>query len=173
MRGRPIPRHADTALIGCAVQTLEPAGRVTVGQRAAGEPIRLLRPFQDVLPGGHGAIRDLVTAHVIPVLPRPDPSGTQVVSRWYEQVAPMGGRTVTSSKSTTNDAPLRAGWYADPESALDEHWWNGSQWTSHTRRADSGVGVTGTSDLPPLAWSTASGPLATVQHEEPVGTTSY
>lgn len=85
----------------------------------------------------------------------------------------MGGRTVTSSKTTTNDAPLRAGWYADPESALDERWWNGSQWTSHTRRADSCVGVTGTSDLPPLAWSTASGPLATVQHEEPVGTTSY
>jgi hypothetical protein len=61
-----------------------------------------------------------------------------------------------------------AGWYDDPESSAGQRWWNGSQWTSHTRAVDSGavIDVEGQS---PLAWSTASGPLATLS-AAPAGT---
>lgn len=39
------------------------------------------------------------------------------------------------------------GWYADPQARAegDERWWNGHQWTAHTRRVDPGP------DAPPAA----------------------
>ena len=73
---------------------------------------------------------------------------------------------------TTEHFRLPAGWYADPESP-GERWWNGSQWTSHTRNSTGGVsaspvsGRVGSSDpglegQSPTAWSAADSPLATV-----------
>lgn len=61
-----------------------------------------------------------------------------------------------------------AGWYDDPEAPAGQRWWNGSQWTSHIRAGDTGeaIDVEGQS---PLAWSTVSGPLATVA-AAPAGT---
>lgn len=32
-------------------------------------------------------------------------------------------------------APPPAGWYADPENAAGERWWNGSSWSDHKRAA--------------------------------------
>ena len=66
---------------------------------------------------------------------------------------------------TTEHFRLQAGWYADPEST-GERWWNGSQWTSHTRGTAVGQPAPADpSDLegqPPVAWSAADHPLATV-----------
>lgn len=56
----------------------------------------------------------------------------------------------------------RAGWYPDPESSTGERWWNGSQWTSHTR-ADAALAIPfEPSGAPPLAWSADDVPLATI-----------
>ena len=67
---------------------------------------------------------------------------------------------------TIDEPRFQAGWYEDPEAASGQRWWNGSQWTSHTRDVDlSGDGdIEGRS---PLAWSTASGPLATLPSPTP------
>jgi hypothetical protein len=35
--------------------------------------------------------------------------------------------------------PPQAGWYADPENAAGERWWNGSGWSDHKRDATSAV----------------------------------
>jgi hypothetical protein len=70
---------------------------------------------------------------------------------------------------TTDQFRLPAGWYADPESS-GERWWNGSQWTSHTRGADVTSVVPDVSSLegqPPVAWSAADHPVATVLDDEP------
>lgn len=35
--------------------------------------------------------------------------------------------------------PPQAGWYADPENAAGERWWNGSGWSDHKRPATTGA----------------------------------
>ncbi len=70
---------------------------------------------------------------------------------------------------TTDDFRLPAGWYADPESS-GERWWNGSQWTSHTRPADgtaAAADLSGLAGQPPVAWSDADQRVATVLDDEP------
>ncbi len=54
-----------------------------------------------------------------------------------------------------DELPHHAGWYRDPESATGERWWNGSQWTSHTRPDAPSSGSAGLDGLPPTAWSEA------------------
>jgi hypothetical protein len=71
------------------------------------------------------------------------------------------------TSSTSGPIELRAGWYADPDVPTGERWWNGSQWTSHTREAEPVEAepfeaVTTAEGRAPMAWSTASGPLATL-----------
>ena len=75
---------------------------------------------------------------------------------------------MTSSISGPGD--LRAGWYADPDLPTGERWWNGSQWTSHIRDIPSYDAIAGAEGQPPTAWSTASGPLATLPPSETAGT---
>ena len=68
---------------------------------------------------------------------------------------------------STEHFRLPAGWYAD-EQTSGERWWNGSQWTSHTRagRADtSGTQRPVLEGQPPAAWSASDAPLATVFDE--------
>ena len=71
----------------------------------------------------------------------------------------------------TSGGHLSAGWYPDPEAGSGQRWWNGSQWTSHTR---SGQGATsaeaGLAGQPPIAWSASDEPLATLTAAEPTGT---
>ena len=63
----------------------------------------------------------------------------------------------------TIDGPTQhAGWYSDPESTAGERWWNGSQWTSHTRAAAALAEPVDPSGASPLAWSADDVPLATV-----------
>ncbi len=69
---------------------------------------------------------------------------------------------------TTDHFRLPAGWYADPETA-GERWWNGSQWTSHTRAA-AGSQQSGLEGQPPAAWSATDQPLATVLDDGPART---
>jgi hypothetical protein len=57
-----------------------------------------------------------------------------------------------------DELPHHAGWYADPESSSGERWWNGSQWTSHTRPDATLSGSAGMDGLPPTAWSEAEWP---------------
>lgn len=40
-------------------------------------------------------------------------------------------------------APPPAGWYADPENAAGERWWNGSSWSDHKRAAAAPAAATG------------------------------
>ncbi len=74
---------------------------------------------------------------------------------------------MTSSMSGPSD--LRAGWYADPELPAGERWWNGSQWTSHTRDVPAFGAVAGADGQAPTAWSAASGPLATLPPVDTAG----
>jgi hypothetical protein len=53
-----------------------------------------------------------------------------------------------------DELPHHAGWYRDPES-IGERWWNGSQWTSHTRPDAFADGAVSLDGLPPKAWSAA------------------
>jgi hypothetical protein len=50
-----------------------------------------------------------------------------------------------------DELPHHAGWYRDPESS-GERWWNGSQWTTHTRPDAFSAESTGLDGLPPTAW---------------------
>jgi len=95
--------------------------------------------------------------------------GPDRVASPYRQVWARGAR-VRSSEIEQDGSSPRAGWYADPESAVGERWWNGSQWTSHTRAAGASSEVVGSFDQPPLAWSAVSGPLATLP---PTATTAF
>lgn len=57
---------------------------------------------------------------------------------------------------------LAAGWYPDDESG-GERWWNGTQWTTHTRSAGGTASLTTLEGESPRAWSTAGdGRLVTV-----------
>lgn len=78
---------------------------------------------------------------------------------------------MTSSISGPIDP--HAGWYADPELSAGERWWNGSQWTSHTREDQFFDPNAGAEGQPPTAWSAVSGPLATLQPVEPAGTAYF
>jgi hypothetical protein len=40
--------------------------------------------------------------------------------------------------------PPQAGWYADPENAAGERWWNGSGWSDHKRDATSAAAAPAT-----------------------------
>jgi len=72
----------------------------------------------------------------------------------------------------TIDEPHRsAGWYSDPEAA-GERWWNGSQWTSHTRADGAVSDLAALAGEPPIAWSADESPLATLP-PEPFGTAVY
>jgi len=51
-----------------------------------------------------------------------------------------------------DELPHHAGWYRDPESS-GERWWNGSQWTSHTRPDAFAAASTELDGVPPTAWS--------------------
>jgi hypothetical protein len=78
---------------------------------------------------------------------------------------------MTSSISGPSD--LRAGWYADPDLPAGERWWNGSQWTSHTRDVQSFDAIAGAEGQSPTAWSAASGPLATLPPIDTAGTAYF
>ena len=81
---------------------------------------------------------------------------------------------MTSSISGPNS--LRAGWYADPDLPNGERWWNGSQWTSHTRDPQYSDVIAGADAQSPKAWSAVSGPLVTLPADTatfaPAGPTS-
>jgi hypothetical protein len=82
-----------------------------------------------------------------------------------------------------DELPHHAGWYRDPESATGERWWNGSQWTSHTRPDAPSSRSAGLDGLPPTAWSEADWTVtdappgtvspATVSPWTPSGTTAF
>jgi hypothetical protein len=77
-----------------------------------------------------------------------------------------------------DEFPNHAGWYADPESSTGERWWNGSQWTSHTRPDALSSAPTSLDGLPPTAWAEADWPAndappATVSPWTPPGTTAF
>ena len=77
-----------------------------------------------------------------------------------------------------DELPHHAGWYADPESSAGERWWNGSQWTSHTRADAFSVAPVGLDGQPPTAWtasdwSTTDDPPATVESWTPTRATAY
>jgi hypothetical protein len=56
-----------------------------------------------------------------------------------------------------------AGWYRDEDDAAHERWWNGTQWTTHTRLSGMSADVAALEGESPQAWSTAGdGLLATV-----------
>ncbi len=56
-----------------------------------------------------------------------------------------------------------AGWYSDEDDAARERWWNGTQWTTHTRLTGLSADVAALEGESPRAWSTAGdGLLATV-----------
>jgi hypothetical protein len=75
--------------------------------------------------------------------------------------------------STSGPLDLHAGWYADPEQPTGERWWNGSQWTSHTRDAPSFDAIADAEGQAPTAWSAASGPLATLPGPDSTGTAYF
>jgi hypothetical protein len=64
-----------------------------------------------------------------------------------------------------------AGWYADPDNAAAQRWWDGTQWTSHTQLIATPVpDFTGPADAPRLASSVPSAlpmpaPTYGFQHE--------
>lgn len=62
---------------------------------------------------------------------------------------------------TFDPLPYRAGWYEDPGGSSGQRWWNGSQWTTHTRGPDA-IDDSSLEGRSPLAWSAPSGPLATL-----------
>jgi len=72
----------------------------------------------------------------------------------------------------TSGLTLPAAWYPDPESGTGERWWNGSQWTSHTRASEPYATDLSAEAESPKAWSTVSGPLATLQPAYTAGTGS-
>ncbi len=63
-----------------------------------------------------------------------------------------------------------AGWYPDDDDAAVERWWNGTQWTTHTRRAGAVTDLALLEGQAPQAWSTAADGLATI--DEPGGSAS-
>lgn len=66
---------------------------------------------------------------------------------------------------------LAAGWYPDDESG-GERWWNGTQWTTHTRSDGGTANLTALEGESPRAWSTAGdGLLVTV--DDPYPPTAY
>ncbi len=67
---------------------------------------------------------------------------------------------------------LTAGWYPDPDDPTAERWWNGSQWTSHSRQAVLLSGDAGLEGESPRAWSTADAPLATLMDVAPAQTST-
>jgi hypothetical protein len=81
-----------------------------------------------------------------------------------------------------DEFPHHAGWYRDPESS-GERWWNGSQWTSHTRpdpftESIGAAGSAGLDGLPPTAWSATDwtatdAPPVTALPPIPTGTTAF
>lgn len=74
----------------------------------------------------------------------------------------------------TSGGHLSAGWYPDPEAASGQRWWNGSQWTSHTRSGESATSVSvGLDGQPPIAWSASDEQLATLTAAGPTGATPY
>lgn len=77
---------------------------------------------------------------------------------------------------TIDEPRLSAGWYPDPEAA-GERWWNGSQWTSHTRASEIADGAAGSARVDgqsPIAWSASDHPLATaVSPSTPTGTAMF
>lgn len=75
---------------------------------------------------------------------------------------------MTTRPDVLHPVRLAAGWYPDGDDPVVERWWNGTQWTTHTRIA--GVTVTDLATVEgqsPRAWSAADERgLATV--DEPV-----
>ncbi len=68
------------------------------------------------------------------------------------------------------DASIRchAGWYPDGDDPAVDRWWNGTQWTTHTRVARAATDLVDLTGEPPRAWSTASDSrLATVDEPCP------
>ena len=56
-----------------------------------------------------------------------------------------------------------AGWYSDEDDPVVERWWNGTQWTTHTRAAGCATELADLEGSAPRAWSTADDhALATV-----------
>lgn len=47
--------------------------------------------------------------------------------------------------------PPQAGWYADPENAAGERWWNGSGWSDHKRDATLAAPTAASTPTPPPA----------------------
>ena len=79
---------------------------------------------------------------------------------------------------TINEPRLSAGWYPDPDASSGERWWNGSQWTSHTRTGPvvvdpAAADVTGLPGQPPKAWSASDYPLATIPAPDAGGTAMF
>lgn len=66
---------------------------------------------------------------------------------------------------------LAAGWYPDDQAGL-ERWWNGTQWTTHTRSAATGANLTALEGESPRAWSTA-GDDVLVTVDDPSPSTAY
>jgi hypothetical protein len=48
-----------------------------------------------------------------------------------------------------------AGWYSDEDDPAVERWWNGTQWTTHTRAAGCATELVDLEGSAPRAWSTA------------------
>jgi len=64
-----------------------------------------------------------------------------------------------------------AGWYPEPEGSSGQRWWNGSQWTSHTRGSGGFDVATELEGQPPIAWSASDAELATI--DPPQRNTAY
>lgn len=63
---------------------------------------------------------------------------------------------------TVNDLHLGAGWYTDPQDPNAQRWWNGSQWTSHSRSAEIPWDSTGLEGQPPTTFLAVDAPLVTI-----------
>jgi len=137
---------------------------------------RSARPTSGPIPVGRSTCR----------APADDPlSGSAIGLRCR---APLSGSAVTvggryygwdrGRKLSIDGWRLSAGWYPDPEEPATERWWNGSQWTSHSRQVlllTDDVGPEGES---PRAWSATDAPLATLLDPdrldpEPAGTAMF
>jgi hypothetical protein len=67
---------------------------------------------------------------------------------------------------------LGAGWYPDDEDQALERWWNGAQWTTHTRLYGTVTDMARLEGSSPRAWSTADDyAVATV--DEPARPVAY
>src|SRR6478609_7785714 len=105
---------------------------------------------------------------------RNPPDGARLPCYCRDQFTPLSG----GPEMAFDEFPNHAGWYADPESSTGERWWNGSQWTSHTRPDALSSAPTSLDGLPPTAWAEAvwpaiDAPPATVSPWTPPGTTAF